>query len=374
MVTRNTTRAVVGVSTVLLVVVTGVTAVSAVDTAAAAHEDGDHPDWIHEENHTVQPTTHKPGEEAGVEVWASLPDDERYGAGWEEVWFAANWMPAAFSPEGNESQCTFEDIRTGGVDRGANNSGTTIDESVVDNVKSFWIDENDDGQPYIMVELYKEEDIGGDPLHLNYTDQVVVVLDECFTVPDEPGWYRVGSYMNGTLWEGGFLEGAGYSHYTYVCDCESREEAVEVLGRPPVEGYGHEGSKVKAEADELDEEPPDSWDLAAPREPGEWDGTATPTTTPDGTATATSEPTATATPTSTDTPAPTTTARGAPTDTGGGSEEVTATASVGGTDDGPAAGDGQEESPAAGDGTGPGPVVALFAILGGALLVARFDR
>jgi hypothetical protein len=363
-------RRFLALATVLLVVVVGVTALSAVEPAAAAHEEGDHPDWIHEENHTVQPTTHTPGEDAGVKVWASLPEDDRYGAGWEEVWFAANWVPAAFTPEGEESPCTFEDIRTGGVDRGANNSGTTIDESVVDNVKSFWIEQNDAGQTYVMVELYKEDDIGGDPLHLNYTDQVVVVLDECFTVPNEPGWYRVGSYMNGTIWDGDFLEGAGYSHYTYVCDCADRAEAIEVLGPPPVEGYGQEGSRVKAEPDELDGEPPDSWDLAVTREPGSWDPDATPTPTPtpeEATSTATAD--ATPTPTPTATAAPTATS----TRTAGGDEQpATGTATAGQVGDAPAAADGDRDAtPSVQGGPGFGPLVGLVALVVGGRLLAR---
>jgi hypothetical protein len=378
MLLRNTARVLVVLSSVLLVVVVGVTALSGVDTVSAAHETGDHPDWIHEENHTIQPTTHEPGEKAGVEVWASLPEDERYGAGWQEVWFAANWVPAAFTPEGDEPPCTYEDINTGGIDRGANDSGTTIDESVLSNAKNFWIEKNDAGQSFVMVEMFREDDIGGEHLSLNYTDQVVVVLDECFTMPNQEGWYRVGSYMNGTLWSGDYLEGAGYSHYTYVCSCADREEATELLGPPPVEGYGHEGSRVRARAEELDEAPPDSWDLASQRSPGEGHGTATPT--PNGTPGDARTATQTRTPAVTPPPEEATvTATATPTaaDDAGGSADGTASPTVSGEDpgtltDGAAAE--QNATPASGDGAGFGPVLALGGLLGGSLLVSRLGR
>lgn len=341
---------------------------------SAAHEQGDHPDWIHEENHTVKPTSHQPGEESGLAMWASIPEDSRYGDGLSEVGFAANWAPAAFS-EGatseDEAPCRFDDIKTGGIDRGANLSGTQIDESVVSNVKSFWIEQNDAGQTYIMVEAYQKEDFGGEHFHLNYTDQVVVETSECFTNPEETGWYRVGSYLNGTTWQGEFIEGAGYSHYFYICECEDRAEAIEQLGEPPVTGYGHEGSRVRAEPDELDgQAPQEGWDLQSMRTPGGSGGTSTVEGTPDGPtptdAGDVSTPTATADATTQtdDTPAGTATA------TAASSDDPASTTAVDGQGDGPGDGPAGETTPSA-DGPGLGTVTTLTALLVCSLLLSR---
>lgn len=336
---------------------------------SAAHEQGDHPDWIHEENHTVKPTSHQPGEESGLAMWASIPEDSRYGDGVEEVGFAVNWAPAAFS-EGatseDEAPCRFNDIKTGGIDRGANLSGTQIDESVVSNVKSFWIEQNDAGQTYIMVEAYQKEDFGGEHFHLNYTDQVVVETTECFTNPEETGWYRVGSYLNGTTWEGEFIEGAGYSHYFYICECEDRADAIETLGEPPVTGYGHEGSMVRAEPDELDDRAPqEGWDLQSLRTPSDGGGTSTVEGTPGG-----STPTVSgdgSTPTA-DADVTTTTA-----ETASGSATATPTGTDGGTS---TAGDDPGDRPADGtprsaDGPGFGALAALAALLASTCLLYR---
>lgn len=352
------------------------------DTGAVASAAEDSPEWVEKENHTVKPTSHVPGTKTGLKVWASIPRDERYGDGFEEVGFAANWAPAELS-KGVENEedtpCSFQDIRTGGIDRGANNSGTEIDESVVSNTKSFWIEKNDDGQLYIMIEAFSSEDIGGEPFHLNYTDEVVVVTEPCFTIPENSqGWYRIGSYLNGTTWEGDHVEGAGYSHYIYICDCEDREEAKEVLGDPPVEGYGHEGSRVKARDEELDNGPPDSWDLGSPRTTGQSEGPSTPTPTA-STATPTStEPARTPTPTA----GPRRTATEAPSGPAANTDQ-TPTDAAEGADPAETAGAGAPDQQAANDradvrhtptvavGPGFGPVLAIVGLLGATMLLYR---
>lgn len=299
-----------------------------VGVATAAHETGDHPDWIHEANQTVRLSSNQPGASASLTTWASIPegDEDDHGKGYWNVSFAGNWAPKAFSDANGESTCDRQDMRTAGVDRGANNSGTQIDESTISNAKNFWIETNDAGQTYILTELYDRNDIGGPHLSLNYTDEVIVKTNECFVNPQQTGWYRIGSYLNGTNWDGEFVEGAGLSMYTYICNCTNRTDAIETLGPPPVRGYGHEGSRIYKEPHELDGHHPAEYPLSEPREPGEYQSTSptpTPATTPTPTETVagTAIPTETTatqvTQTPTPTPAETTEPKGTTTTAGG---------------------------------------------------------
>lgn len=352
-------RLCVAILAVTVVATLGFATVGA-DVATAAHETGDHPDWIHEPNHTVRFTSYEPGERAAIKVYASIPQDETYGNGFWNVTFAANWAPEPYSDANGEASCTRQDIRTAGIDRGANDSGTHIDESVISNAKNFWIDTNDDGQTYLMTQLYDRDDIGGPHLYLNYTDQVIVTTNDCFVNPTQTGWYRIGSYLNGTAWTGEYVEGAGLSHYFYICNCTNRSDAIETLGPPPVEGFGHVGSRVKADNEDLDHSPPDNWDLSATREPGEHHG-ASPTPSPAGTPTVTPTVSGTAVPTGTATasgPGPST-----PTPDSAGAVQATATAT---TADGP----GGPDTPNA-DGAGFTSFVGVLALLLASALIRR---
>jgi PGF-CTERM protein len=369
--------------------------------ASAAHESGDHPDWVHHENHTVQLTSHQPGEKSGLQVWASIPEGGAYGNGLQEYSVAANYAPPAFTGGmgADEVPCSRENLKVGGVDRGANLSGTGIDESVISNIKNYWIEKTDDGELYIMVETYSQNDMGGEHLELKYTDQVVIVTDECFTNPEQTGWYRIGSYSNGTTYDGEYIEAAGYSHYFHICDCEDREAAIEKLGPPPVEGYGHEGSRVYKKAAELDNGPPETWDLAATREPGDGDGsqgaaTETPESndTPEPTeapgsdpdsgesdATATPEPEPSG-PTATQAPGGDGGGDGGPSGGGGDGDGSSGDGAGddGGSGDGAGddggsgdGGSGGQTTPTASEGPGFGPLVALLALLAASLLAHR---
>lgn len=332
-----------------------------VDVATAAHETGDHPDWIHEANQTIQLSSNQPGERSSLKTWASIPegDEDDHGKGYWNVSFAGNWAPRAFSDANGESTCDRHDIRTAGVDRGANLSGTQIDESTISNAKSFWIDTNDAGQTYILTQLYDRDDIGGPHLSLNYTDEVIVTTNDCFVNPTQTGWYRIGSYLNGTNWDGEFVEGAGVSMYTYICNCTNRSDAIQTLGPPPVRGYGHVGSRIYKEPHELDDAPPEKYPLSAERDPGE-DYSTTPTPTPE----------------TTPTPSPTSTVAGTAVPAGASTASATATRTPppGGTEESTTAtADGEPGGPNTPTGDGPGftPLVGMLALLVASGLVRR---
>ncbi|PSP99730.1 hypothetical protein BRC89_03745 [Halobacteriales archaeon QS_4_70_19] len=280
--------------------------------------------------------------------------------------------------------CSPSDAQAFGIDRDNDDPGTATDTGLLRHMRDYSVDGR-----VIAVTIYDEEDLGGDPTHLNDTDETVAKLANCVVTPSEPGWYQFKGYVNGTNYDGKFQEVLLYSKYFYVCDCSSEAEAREQLGPRPYSDTdsGDSGS--------------DGGDTDA--------STATPTATPapdDGgtestvTATATATPTATATLTATVTTTPgqaagqgdgsdgeTATADdsggdggvsdGGAGDGGSGSSAATSTASGGGDQQaggsGGQAGGRERRTPTAGDGSGFGLLAALGGLLLTGLLARRDD-
>lgn len=131
--------------------------------------------------------------------------------------------------------CTRETTTTFGIDRGNNDTGTTVDTDLRPLVKTY--DANPDE---LLLDLTDDRDLGGYAPPLNATDQLVVVARDCYTMPDEPGWYQLRITLGGTGYDGDTM-GASRpieSHYVHVCACRNRSEAESVLGPPPSERDG----------------------------------------------------------------------------------------------------------------------------------------
>ncbi|WP_276258707.1 PGF-CTERM sorting domain-containing protein [Haloglomus litoreum] len=286
---------------------------------------------------------------------------------------------AGFLIIGNEdvdfSQCSTENTAAFGVDRENDDEGTKTDESLLAARENSQFNEHE-----IVIDFFDQGDLAGEPIAINDVDEVVAVQNECYTQPTEPGWYQINGFLNGTGYNGNQFEVTLDSHYYYVCECGSEQEAREKLGPPPSESGSSDSSEATATA-------------TATAEP-------TATATPESTATATAEAAATATatpaatPTATAEPTATATVEAAATATATATAEATATNAGGGSDDGGQAGGqdtggsaatgtatavgggnpgGAPATPTVGAGPGFGAAAALAGLLAAALLALRRD-
>jgi hypothetical protein len=152
------------------------------------------------------------------------------------------------------SDCAPEDTDEFGVDRNATYEGERrIDDSATESVKSF-AKEDDARAGYerkygadgsltttdweyvekLTVEWYAPDEFGA-PLEIRRGDRFVSAQRGCLDNPDAAGWYRFASINTAELENGTTItqDRPTFSHWFYVCDCESREVAVETLGPPP---------------------------------------------------------------------------------------------------------------------------------------------
>lgn len=344
--TRRTCR--VTLLSVLTVVsfLVGATAVGIVPATADEHTKDTAEDFTEEADFSVEfpfTTDHYPGDQntengsiqyfaASADAFKEVSDEE--GVYLDYVIIDADWI--------DYSACTTDNTAAFGIDRGNDNDGTKVDEDLVQYQKN--VDFRDDG---LTVNLYNWDDFANDPPYFEANDAVVAEQGarssggSCLTVTSEPGWYQVQGFINGTEADNGKGEEpsesaneAGIlaqSNYLYVCECDSRSEAEEKLGKPP----GQEESS--------DPTPTPT----ATAEPTATESEAT------ATATATAEPTATLEPAETE-PAATPTPTATEADDGGNG---------GGGD----AAD-SNATPTPGAGPGFGAVAALVALLASALL------
>jgi hypothetical protein len=202
-------------------------------------------------------TDHHPGdqnaENASIELSvaaerAFAAEDAEEGLWVERLVIRSDWM--------DYSACTVTgNTKTLGIDRGNNNSGTSADESMLEHQSGSELDS--DG---VEVDFYGWADSGGlagggTPPYLAGEDAVVLGIGQgsndgpCLTMTDEPGWYQMQAYLNGTVATKCTEEGnetcepdekqfrgvTMASNYVYVCECDDRREAVDELGLPPNE-------------------------------------------------------------------------------------------------------------------------------------------
>lgn len=253
------------------------------------------------------------------------------------------------SDQASFSGCNPDNARTFGIDRGNNNSGTQTDVDLLEHMKNYNVGDN-----RITLELFDEDDFGGDPINLNAPDATIAVLADCIENTGDPGWYQFQGFVNGTTYDDGYEEVYLDSHYFWIGDFESESEAREELGPPPSEdGTGDESDDTDQSADD-----------GTP----EQDATPTPTLTDDSSdggdesddSSATDEAssqTGSATPTSTD--------------TGSDGSEQAGDAGAPGDDTNSGPDQDTQSTPTPGDGTGFGSIVAVGSLLAAALLTRR---
>ena len=301
---RNKARAVLVAALLVMSAVSVVPAAIAAGTSAAAaaspHEDGA------PINYTVALSTHKPG--------ASEVTISQFAAGQpqaESVVTLKYWgFLTSVSPAELKSTCQTADARAAGVDRDNDNAGTYTDESFIGKYSKEIQYKNSQGQNITTYDFYEPNSFEGQSIYFNSDDQIVAQLANCYTNPQSPGWYRFWGHINGTRdgktyqQTSKYRETNSYSHWWYICDCESYDAAVNKIGQPPqdakfrIEEDGKYGTRAGGNG---------PWKLYAKPGSGGGSGDGTPTSTDTGTSTSTDTSTSTSTDTGTSTNTGTTT-------------------------------------------------------------------
>lgn len=169
---------------------------------------------------------------------------------------SSSWRPWA-------SDCGGGNIVATGVDRGNTTWGTQeFDESILaylnssgggTDVRSQWEAARDrtgaprllaankvDAWPYVELDIVTFNLPGGEApaFTIEHDDRLVIGYENCYINPEEPGWYRqVGftswAYMDSP--DDVTVNTTAGSQWVWICDCEDRSEAIEVIGQPPSE-------------------------------------------------------------------------------------------------------------------------------------------
>lgn len=181
---------------------------------------------------------HQPGA-SGVDRYLY---QENLGVDFEVLDFVTFVSPAAMA-----NNCTTTDARAAGIDRNNDDPGTYTDETLIGKYSEQVNSTNSRGQTLTSFNFYEKGAFEGQHVALYKNDQGILALNGCFTNPDVPGWYRGYAYFNGTGTDGNRKQIAGFSEWTYVCDCESYDAAVSQLGEPPAEGP--QGDTMPSRAD-----------------------------------------------------------------------------------------------------------------------------
>jgi PGF-CTERM protein len=165
------------------------------------------------------------------------------------------------------TECTSDNTAAYGIDRDNDDPGTKTDVSLL----NYMVESNFNPNS-IVVEHYDGDELGapdpedeggkeegredGDGNPEVYPDDEIVAHQgyksaggPCYGMPEEPGWYQIQGFANGTSWSGEYTEIHLPSHYFYICVCESRQEAVETLGPPPSESGDGDGGGETTETE-----------------------------------------------------------------------------------------------------------------------------
>jgi PGF-CTERM protein len=270
------------------------------------------------------------------------------------------------NPDITFSSCSTENTAAFGVDRENDDPGTETDESLLAARKNSEFNDHE-----IIIEFFDEDDLAGDSIAINDVDEVVAVQNDCYTMPEEPGWYQINGFLNGTGYDGTQFDVTLDSHYFYICECSSEAEAREQLGPPPSE-QGDDSTESTATATATPERTETATAAATAEPTATATATAESTATAERTATAAAEATATAESTATTTPGDGGGSDGGGADAGdepsspADESTATATAAPAGAADGPV-------TPTVGAGPGFGAVAALAGLLAVGLLAHRRD-
>lgn len=180
------------------------------------------------DNFTVSPATvedRQPGiDNASYKTWSSPSNDAGF-RGFKYLNYTVLIWEA-----GTLGNCGTAETKVFAVDRGSDDPGTEFDDRATDNIENFHQSENK-----VVVDFIDPGDPVAEPLHFNVTDEFVTYVKDCRGNPDSRGWYQLTAKANGTTWGGAHIERTTKSHYFWICDCETEQEAREKLGPPPSE-------------------------------------------------------------------------------------------------------------------------------------------
>lgn len=258
-------------------------------------------------------------------------------------------------PEKAFSDCTADDLREFGIDRGNTHSGLETDEQPPAIYKEF------DG-------YYFRYSVNGS-FDLSAGDELVASISNCLYNPEEEGWYQGQVYLTD---EDDSIRLQTKSHYYWICACEDESEARERLGPPPSENSTTPTPTPTQEPVASQESTPEPTSEPTPER------TSEPTPTPGAPSTATSTPPADGTREETEGGQANTSAS-SPSD-----DATTATATAAGTsqpeqtatatgDDSAAVQSAEDDGTTPGGGPGFGALVAVLALTAAALLARRQD-
>lgn len=182
-----------------------------------------------------------------VTMWSSTVS--YFPEGKEEYVYEGNisiiWTPLI------ASGCQFENLEVFGIDRDNDQPGTETDESAIPYATngSYFetgVDEHQDNLSstdwdYVekgYIDWNDPNNTLSDNLQIYHGDQFIAKQNNCYALPDQAGWYRdrqeaIG--VNGSASPKARQTDWYYSHWYYICDCESYDQAVEKIGPPPSE-------------------------------------------------------------------------------------------------------------------------------------------
>lgn len=174
---------------------------------------------------------HYPGAEEGSVRYTVRGDEAFADVGAPDGFNVSQFIVDA--PFVDHRDCDIENVDTFGVDRDADGN---IEEDLTEATVGATFE---DGR--ITVRFYEESDLGGNPVHVFPKDRIILeVGDEsagghCTRTTEEKGWYTADVFLNGSVSAGDDAQ-HGFTvetNRTYVCECDSREEAREELGPDP---------------------------------------------------------------------------------------------------------------------------------------------
>jgi PGF-CTERM protein len=206
------------------------------------------------------------------------------------------------------SACSTSNTAAFGIDRDNDDDGTNVDTDLL-----RYLEQSKFNDHSIEVDFYEGDELGapqeddeggkeagrkdGDSNAELYPDDEIVAhqgyksgAGPCYGMPEEPGWYQIGGFVNGTSFSGSEARIETISHYFYICECSSEAEAREQLGPPPSESDPGPDTMEGTET-------PTETATPTPDDPDDPERTETATETPTETATETPTETATGTPT-----------------------------------------------------------------------------
>lgn len=227
--TRERTQSTSVALTMLVVLAAaGVGLVAATGSVAANHDSP--------ANYTVvlpQQEGHYPHDSADTSIWHLASTNEAFEGTSSPQGFEEADVLVIESQAIDFSNCGTSNTAAFGLDRGDDDPGTKTDQGLLQHREDSSFNDHS-----IVVKFFDEGDIAGSPVSINASDQIVAVQEECYNMPNEPGWYQIFGTLNGTGYDGSSFEIDVNSHYYYICECDSEQEARQTLGPPPSESGG----------------------------------------------------------------------------------------------------------------------------------------